>query len=121
MYDLIDNQVRSLRKRQVINSYTAKQRKGTYWGIWSDMAKYNPPQALPCPYDKTAILASTATRLKALDDALQYKLMNWGYAICDAAMRKHYTRIGQRPPVSHLPAGSANHKSSRGQDRRNLG
>jgi len=90
VYDLIDNQVRSLRKRQVIDSYVAKARKGTYWGIWSDIANYNPPQALDCPYAKTATLASTPTRLKGMDDSLQHKLMNWGYAICDAAMRKHY-------------------------------
>lgn len=40
VYDLIANQVRSLRKRQVIDSYRAGVRKGTYWGIWADIAKY---------------------------------------------------------------------------------
>src|SRR5262249_9918236 len=31
--NVIDNQVRSLRKRQVIDSFKAGARKGTYWGI----------------------------------------------------------------------------------------
>ena len=31
---------------------------------------------------------STATRLKEMDDTLQERLINWGYAICDAAMRR---------------------------------
>jgi NTE family protein len=24
-----------------------------------------------------------------MDDALQERLINWGYAVCDAALRKH--------------------------------
>src|SRR5438445_13659891 len=43
--ELIDNQVRSLRKRQVIGSYNAGERKGTYWGIRSDVADYPAPNA----------------------------------------------------------------------------
>jgi NTE family protein len=29
------------------------------------------------------------TRLKRLDDTTQDRLINWGYAVCDAALRKH--------------------------------
>jgi NTE family protein len=86
--DLIDNQVRSLRKRQVISSFTNKERQGAYWGVRSDIADYSTPNALPCPFDKTTILANTNTRLKRLDAIVQERLINWGYAICDAAMRR---------------------------------
>jgi len=89
VFDLIDNQVRSLRKRQVINSYQNGERSGAYWGIWSDIANYQVNDPLPCPTSKTNALASTPTRLKAMDENLQNRLMNWGYAVCDAAMRKH--------------------------------
>ena len=34
-------------------------------------------------------LASTPTRLKRMDAELQERLINWGYAVCDAAMRRH--------------------------------
>src|SRR4029453_931317 len=34
--DLVDNQVRALRKRQVIDSFKAKKRSGAYWGIRTD-------------------------------------------------------------------------------------
>jgi NTE family protein len=34
-------------------------------------------------------LAETPTRLKRLDDDRQERLINWGYAVCDAALRKH--------------------------------
>lgn len=87
--DLVDNQVRSLRKRQVIDSFKAEARKGAYWGIRTDIARYGLPDALPCPYASTMELAGTPTRLKRLDDRLQERLINWGYAVCDAALRRH--------------------------------
>jgi NTE family protein len=92
--NLIDNQVRSLRKRQLIASYTAAAsdanfRNGAYWGIRTDIADYNMGSALPCPYARTKELAAIPTRLKRLDDTLQERVINWGYAVCDAALRKH--------------------------------
>jgi NTE family protein len=94
IFNLIDNQVRALRKRQVIGSFIAppqdaNHRKGAYWGIRTDIANYSLSDALPCPHERTMILAATPTRLKRLEDALQDRLINWGYAVCDAALRKH--------------------------------
>jgi NTE family protein len=86
---LIDNQVRSLRKRQVIDSYKQGVRQGTYWGIRTNIADYALPDAMNCPVSETINLANVATRLKALDVTLQEKIINWGYAVCDAALRKH--------------------------------
>lgn len=86
--EVIDNQVRSLRVRQVIGSFEAKERTGGYWGIRTDIADYGLPNALPCPVSQTTELAQTKTRLKRLDSVLQERLINWGYAICDAAMRR---------------------------------
>jgi NTE family protein len=87
--DLIDNQVRSLRKRQVIDAYVTKEREGAYWGIRTNIADYGLSNSLPCPFDRTMELANTSTRLQAMEDDLKERLMNWGYAVCDAAMRTH--------------------------------
>jgi len=87
--DLIDNQVRSLRKRQVIEAYKSRDRQGAYWGIRTNIADYQLADALPCPFARTLELANTPTRLKRMDAELQERLINWGYAVCDAAMRKH--------------------------------
>lgn len=95
--DLVDNQVRSLRKRQLIDSFMAKDRSGAYWGIRTNIADYGLADPLPCPHDKTMALAETPTRLKRLDDNLQERLINWGYAVCDAALRKHVDPSLQRP------------------------
>jgi NTE family protein len=87
--DLVDNQVRSLRKRQAIDSFKSGARKGAYWGIRTNIADYKLANALPCPFERTIQLAETPTRLKRLDDATQERLVNWGYAVCDAALRAH--------------------------------
>ena len=87
--DIMDNQVRSLRKRQLIDSYKAGERKGTYWGIGTDIADYGLADPLDCPYARTVRLAAVPTRLKRLPARLQEQLINWGYAVCDAALRTH--------------------------------
>jgi len=85
----IDNQVRSLRKRQVVDSYVAGIRTGSYWSIHSDMpTDYNAPHMLDCPVGRTTELSKVSTRLGKLDTLMQQRLINWGYAIADAAMRK---------------------------------
>jgi NTE family protein len=87
--NVIDHQVRNLRKRQVVSSLVAGTRKGAYWGIRVDISKYGLGNALNCPFDRTTALANTPTRLERLPDEQQERLINWGYAIADAALRKH--------------------------------
>src|SRR3712207_22276 len=70
--DLIDNQVRSLRKRQVVGSFVDKTRRGAYWGIWTDYGNYDRRSAaLHCPFPATRELASVPTRLQRLDPRAQ--------------------------------------------------
>ncbi|MCM2316293.1 MAG: patatin-like phospholipase family protein [Thermoanaerobaculia bacterium] len=90
--DLIDNQVRCLRKRQVVSSLRRGKRKGAYWGIRSDITHFRLTDSLECPCEATMKLADTETRLAAMPELLQERLINWGYAVCDAAMRKHADR-----------------------------
>ena len=99
--DIIDNQVRSLRVRQVIGAFEAGERSGTYWGIRTDIAAYGTPNALPCPMEQTILLAQVRTRMKRLDAIVQERLINWGYAITDAAMRKWVDR--DLPVPSRFP------------------
>jgi NTE family protein len=87
--DVIDSQVRALRKRQAIESFQLGLREGTYWGIRTDIADYGLPNTLPCPHAETLKLAGTPTRLKKTPAPLQERLINWGYAVCDVAMRTH--------------------------------
>jgi NTE family protein len=86
---IIDNQVRSLRKRMLIESFRKGERWGTYWSIRSDLADYQLPDAILFPPERSAALALVPTRLARLCDAIQEDLINWGYIICDTALRRH--------------------------------
>jgi NTE family protein len=86
---VIDSQVRALRKRQAIGGFRRGDREGAYWGIRTDISRYGLADALPCPRERTLDLARTPTRLKTMERALQERLINWGYAVCDAGMRRH--------------------------------
>jgi NTE family protein len=87
---MIDNQVRSLRKRQVIGSFVNKTRKGAYWDTRMDIDELGVNGALDCPHVRTLQLAQTPTRLNRMGDVLQRRLINWGYAISDGVLRKYY-------------------------------
>ncbi len=103
---LIDNQVRSLRKRQVIGSFESGERKGTYWGSRSDISAYPAPGTLPCPVAETIALAEYPTRLASVPDVTQERLINWGYAVCDAAMRAHVDPTLAPPARFPYPAAA---------------
>ncbi|WP_374370679.1 patatin-like phospholipase family protein [Dongia sp.] len=95
--DLIDNQVRSLRKRQLIGSYVDGLRTGAYWSIRGDITHYG-GSAEEYPPARTLELAATPTRLEAMPDERQERLINWGYAIADASLRKNF--------MPELPSGA---------------
>ncbi len=103
--DVIDNQVRSLRKRQVISSFGAKTRLGSYWSIRGDITEYQTPNTLPCPIAATSRLAATATRLKALPEITQNQIINWGFALTDAAIRAFVYPQLPAPAAFPLPGG----------------
>jgi NTE family protein len=106
---VVDNQVRSLRKRLLIDSYTTtstdRKRAGAYWGITTDIANYQLTDALDCPEELTRKLAAVPTRLARLPDDTQQRLINWGYAACDAALRRHYLSTLSRPAGFPYPGG----------------
>ena len=85
---------------------------GSYWGIRSDIANYGLADALPCPVAQTTALADVATRLAALPASLRDRLINWGYAICDAALRRHVD------PTQPLPHGFPYPAARVGQEER---
>jgi NTE family protein len=96
---VIDSQVRALRKRQLVGGLSAGLREGAYWSIWSHVADYDLPDALQVVVAAATALAQTPTRLAKLEAAHQERLINWGYAICDTAMRRHVLP-GTAPPGS---------------------
>ncbi len=98
--NVIYRQVVVLRTRSVIELFTLGNRAGSFWGINSNITNYGLPDALVCPLAITTQLAQTPTRLSAVDDGLQQQLIDWGYAVCDAAMRRWVTPGAPAPSQS---------------------
>jgi NTE family protein len=108
--DIIYGQVGSLRQRQLIASFTAQEgergwRRGTYWGIGSDVRHYKLPGALRAPIRRTTELARLPTQLRPFKEGMDERLINWGYAICDTAVRKHFGQPNDPPATFPCPRG----------------
>ena len=104
--EVTDNQVRALRRRDLIEQLDAgnkafasgslgadetrpHERLGAYWGIDTDM-RAALPDALACDASVADQLARVSTRLSDLGEQVSKQLVNWGYAICDYSLRLHY-------------------------------
>lgn len=104
--DVIDNQVRSLRKREIMSELTnGTAHTGAYWSIRSVPSNWKPPLSatpddvarftevmetvkatLPFASTRARQLAATPTRLQAMHDDQQERLINLGYLISTAAL-----------------------------------
>lgn len=87
--DILIDQTRALRKRMLMRDLRGKTYAGAYWGIATNIGDYSCPDPLCADSAVTQALAQISTRLKALDGSSQEQLINWGYALADAAIRTH--------------------------------
>ncbi len=119
--DVEDNQVRALRRRDLIDRFIAGNkigdesklaggdaRMGAYWGIDTDPRKIDPPHALPCDPDLVHGLARVGTRLSDLGETLSKQIINWGYVVCDRSVRANYTGPINANAALALPYPEAN-------------
>jgi NTE family protein len=93
---VMDNQVRALRKKQLVADFRAERRSGMYVGIRSHVADFHLDDALPADPEVTEELAAIPTRLDRMEEAQQERLINWGYVICDTGLRVHVDKALRR-------------------------
>jgi NTE family protein len=86
---ILMHQAWAQRTRLLVQLYKAGERKGAYWGIGTPISRYQVPGALAVSAEVTDRLAKVRTRLNPFNDSEQCCLINWGYAICDGAIRKY--------------------------------
>jgi NTE family protein len=88
----IDNQVRSLRKRLVVEAFKsdADPHLGAYWGMWTKPSDYPAASALVVDEKRALDLARTSTRLAELPATLQNRIIDFGYAMAERAIRSYY-------------------------------
>lgn len=93
---VIDNQVRALRKQQVVGALRTGDREGMYVGIRSSVSGYPVPDPLEADPVVTRRLADLSTRLDAMPEELQELLINWGYVVADAGIRSYVDTAADR-------------------------
>jgi NTE family protein len=101
--DIATDQSRGLRKRRIVDDYQRGERKGTYWGIDTDIEKYGLPDALKASPTVVETLAQIRTRLDPFSDEEQGRLINWGYALADAALRTYASHLITSPTAPCWP------------------
>jgi NTE family protein len=120
--DLIDNQVRSLRKRMTFDE-TCYPEEGkchfthnnpckktvVFWGTRTSLES----KELKCTPHLTDLtpefqreLAKVKTRLKSLPEDIQEGLINWGYISCDTILRTYYDK--ELPLPESIPYPTTN-------------
>ena len=103
-----DNQVRSLRKRQVMSAFTdpKDEHTGAYWGMFVRPGDY-PVHAPDLRIDEAPAreLAQTPTRLAKLSNALQNRLINFGYGMAERAIRSYFDKDAFEPKAFPCPGG----------------
>jgi NTE family protein len=94
--DILTEQTRALRKRYLMSKYLSSEDdrlEGTYWGITTTISKYCLGDSLPCDIKASELMAAVPTSLSKMSDETRGGLVNWGYALADAAIRKHVPNI----------------------------
>ena len=103
--NVIDQQVRNLRKRLLVEAYRRGDREGAYWGIRQVMEEHPARGMLPCDPLATRRLAEMPTRLARVPAPRQRGLINWGYAIADASIRGSLEGYEDSRPNFPYPEG----------------
>lgn len=105
LIDLLQHQVSNLRRRSTISAFQDKAdpHEGTYWGIQTNIADYQSPSSLNCTFEDTQKIARVETRLTALSNRDQERIINWGYAVCDAGVRRYLLCYDSVAPPSGFP------------------
>jgi NTE family protein len=107
--DILTEQTRALRKRQLLSKYLSSEEdklNGTFWGIATRISDYELDDSLPCDKETSESMGDVPTTLSKMSDEIRSRLINWGYALADAAIRKHAPDIlaqGFQPPSWPCP------------------
>lgn len=107
--DIVTEQTRALRRRRLMDDLganpgsrspnAAPRKKGAYWRMKTRIGDFELPDAIAVDNEITASLQNIRTRLNRFTPCERGRLINWGYALADAAMRRHVLAPGALPGV----------------------
>lgn len=126
--DTSDNQVRSLRRRSLLNTFNAgkvgeelglspdirsslnARTRGVYWSINGKPQELAKSASMPPPFS-TINPSEIGTYLHFLGAQETEHLINWGYFVCDARMQQFFAH--SIPPAHCLPVPSGSLRPSK--------
>ena len=97
-----DNQVRSLRRSNLVAAYETDRRNGAFWGISTPYGKYT-KRVLDVDDRWAHYLNAIPTRLHPFDELARQQLINFSYAMTDAALRTYVLPEGATIPDPQPP------------------
>jgi NTE family protein len=102
---LVYAQVSRLRRHQLVDELVRGERLGALWTIATKITDYTASDTLPCPFLATRRLADLPTRLSKMPVEIRMRLINWGYASADAAIRSYVEASLPAPSAMPYPGG----------------
>jgi predicted acylesterase/phospholipase RssA len=117
--DTTDNQVRSLRRRELVERFEAGTEaaefgqpagpvtrslaatRGAYWSLITDPLKFSAKPTFPYRQTASVAPADIGTRLHFLGAAETRDLVNWGYFVSDIVLRSYL--VSAPAPMPDLP------------------
>lgn len=97
-YNLMLRSAYELRRDTLARAFRRGRLGGVYLDIASDPRDLSGDDVLECPFAVTRKLAEIPSEWIALDEFSQYGLIDWGYALCDAGIKKTHICTNRTPP-----------------------
>lgn len=104
--NVMQEQTRALRRHELVRDFELGRREGAIWTVKTDPTRYRAPLgAPPLAVHPTWIarLAAVPTRLAPPASDLTQRLVNWGYAVADTAVRGSERSPDAPPPRWPFP------------------
>lgn len=95
-------QARAVRKRWLIDKFISEEVEGAYFGITTNIRDYG-VDSLVIDSDITKALKLVPTRLTKFDDITKGELINWGYSLVDAALKRRLPDLYNEKSKATLP------------------
>jgi NTE family protein len=95
--EILQDALRLSPKHALLSGFQGGRHAGAYWSLRATTSDYPADTCLVCPPSRAAELAALPTRFAAMNEELQERLINWGYAICDISLRSWFDGTLARP------------------------
>ena len=95
--EILQDSLRVAPRQALLSGFQGGRHAGAYWSLRAATADYPADTCLVCPPARATELAALPTLFTAMPNELQERLINWGYAICDIALRSWFDEALPHP------------------------